>query len=327
MNYSLSKLGLNANQHMYLNWFQRLLSQHGYALSAAIGRLSRTPVATCMTIAVIGLALALPAGLLLFLGQAETIIEKWHQGTQISVFVEQAVTQSDIEKLVDQLRQDQRIANIRYIPPADVMQQFQEATGVNEWSRQLGDNPLPGVIEIVPAFQKVNSKSIEGLVTELKQLPKIEIAQLDVEWLSRLQAIIDLIKQALLLVLVFIGVGVVLVVANTIRLIQELYRHELDVMRLVGATQRFISRPFIYSGLFYGILGGITAWLILDFFIVWLHAPLEHVFYLYHADVLLSELDLYTLIILVSVGALFGFMGSLSSVFLFSLKQERETLL
>lgn len=325
--HATTKPRANANQGVYLSWHQRLLLQHLYALSAAIGRISRTPIATFMTIAVIGLALALPAGLIFLLGHAQSMIDKSHQGTQISVFVEQGSTEREVNELRSKLSQDPRVSNTHYISPDAVMRQFQEAASIGEWTHQLGENPLPGIIEITPAYHRYKTDAIEQLVDELKDLPNVEIAQLDVEWMNRLQAIVDIVHRAAMLLLILVGTGVILVIANTIRLVQELYRHELEIMRLVGAGQGFVRRPFVYTGLFYGVLGGIVAWLILDFFIVWLREPLQNVFHLYNSNLIFRELDFKTLMVLVGVGALLGLIGSLSSVFIFSMKQEREILL
>ena len=318
---------VHANPDRYLTWCQRLLSRHRYALSSAIGRISRTPIATFMTIAVIGLALALPAGLLLLIHQVQRLTHHASQGTQISIFLKKNSESSTIDKLVNQLSQDSRVISAHYLSPDEVMEQFQSAAGIERWVNEFDENPLPGVIEIIPAHQLHGVAAIKQLVDELKQEPQVDIVQLDVEWIMRLQAIIAVIQQATWLLLGFIGVGVSLVIANTIRLIQELYRDESEVMRLVGASQSFIRLPFTYTGLFYGVFGGIVAWLILDFFLLWLRQPLQEIFNLYHSRLQASELDIKTLLILITVGALFGLIGSLSSVFIFSLKQEREIIL
>ncbi len=320
-------LTVPANHDRYLTWYQRLLSRHRYALSSAIGRISRTPIATFMTISVIGLALALPAGLLLLIHQTQRLTQYSSQGTQISIFLKQTSDQGTIDRLLDQLSQDPRVISAHYLSPTEVMEQFQNAAGIERWVNEFDENPLPGVIEIIPAHQLYNVAAINQLVDELKQEPQVDIAQLDLEWITRLQAIIAVIRQATWLLLGLIGVGVSLVIANTIRLIQELYRDESEVMRLVGASQGFIRLPFTYTGLFYGVFGGIVAWLILDFFLLWLRQPLQEVFNLYHSRLQASELDIRILLILITVGAIFGLIGSLSSVFIFSLKQEREIIL
>lgn len=317
----------NAKRGVYFAWYQRLLVQHSYALSAAIGRISRTPIATLMTIAVIGLALVMPAGLLMLLNQAQTVVEKSRQNSQISLFVAQTMTDTEIDTLLADVSNDRRVSDARYISPSEVMQEFQVAAGIGEWTQQLEENPLPGIIEITPAYHLYKAEAIMHLVDDLKQLPNVEMAQLDVEWLNRLQAIVNMVYRAAILLFVLVGVGVVLIIANTIRLIQELYRDELEIMRLVGADFSFISRPFVYSGLFYGILGGIVAWLILDFFIVWLREPLQNIFLLYHSSMTFSELNLASLVWLVAAGAVLGLIGSFSSVLLFSCKHEREILL
>ena len=327
MSQATPKMPKNAHAGAYTTWHRRLGARHWYAICTAFARICRTPVATFMTILVIGLALTLPAGLLLLLGQAQQLIDKSYQHSQISVFIAEGTQAAEVEDIVSQLSYDRRIKQARYITPEKVMQEFQAAAGIGAWTQQLGESPLPGIIEITPAYYLTDNKSIDELINELKQLPNVELAQLDIEWMHRLQAIIDVVRQAAMLLLVLVGIGVVMIVANTIRLVQELYRSELEIMRLVGASHSFVTRPFVYSGLFYGVLGGIISWLVLDFFIVWLAPAMQIIFNLYNTNMVMSELSVTTLLSLVLVGAIFGVIGSLCSVFVFSLKQEREILI
>ena len=309
-----------------LTWYRRILSQHTYAVSLAIGRISKTPFATLLTILVIGLALALPTGVLLVLSSSQALINKLDNGTQISLFIESTMTTAEVQQLEQQLSHDQRVAKVRYIAPSEVMRSFQSALGIRENAHSMEESFLPGILEIVPAYQKYKSEQIAQFVEELKQLPGIEVAQLDIDWINRLQAIMNIIEQAALLLLILVSTGVMLIIANTIRLIQELYRDELEIMRLIGANNSFVRRPFVYTGLLYGIFGGLVAWLILDFFLVYLRQPLQDLLNLYMNQASVSELDFQTLIILTMIGAVFGLIGSLISVFVFSLKQENEII-
>ena len=321
------KSGGHADRNMYATWYRRLFVEHLYALGTALARLSRTPVATLMTVAIIGVALALPAGMLLLSDKAQGLLDKWNHGTQVSVFLEQGISQHEVSSIMQFLDEDRRVATVKYIPADEVLEVFRAATGMGDWVNKLDDNPLPSMIEITPALRLYKLAAIEQLVKELSAYPHVDIAQLDVEWVNRLQGIIEVIRQAARLLMTVICIGVLLVIANTIRLVQELYRDELEIMNLVGATHRFVRRPFFYAGIFYGAMGGIIAWLLLDTFTLWLSGPIMSVVQLYQADVTMQELGVKSLLMLVGAGAGLGAFGALSSVFFFLRKQEREMMI
>ena len=191
----------NAQQNVYLKWYERILLQHLYALCTALGRLSRTPIATFMTIAVIGVALALPSGLLSVLGQAQKLINKWNQGTQVSIFLEPGASDIEVSRLMHDLGQDRRVAKVNYLPPSQVLKEFQDAAGLGNWSKKMRSNPLPGIIEITPAYHLYKLSAIEQFVKTLKQHRGVDTAQLDIEWVNRLQSIIAVVSKAALLLI------------------------------------------------------------------------------------------------------------------------------
>ena len=308
----------------HLNWFQHYLAQHIYALSTAIRRFSRTPIATFMTVLVIGISLALPGGFLFFLHKAEAVADRWESGTRISLFLEKDISPPKVESLLATLRKDLRFTDIHYFSSDQVLADFEKNTGLTETSNVFPTNPLPAMIEFKPNLALYSTLSLEAIVNELQALPHVEIAQVDVQWIERLLAFLSIAKRIALVLIAVLGLGVVLIIANTIRLVQEMYSNEVNVMKLVGASNTFVRRPFLYAGIFYGMVGGIIAWLCLDFFLLWLKQPIESLFSLYGTSFVLDDAGISaTAIVFILVGALLGLIGSYAAVTYFLRRYDK----
>lgn len=287
-------------------WLQR----HIEAAIASIGRMTKQPFASLMTICVIGIALALPATLYVVLQNSKAVTASWEQGSQISVFLKMNVTQNDVDQIIKQLRLRDDVGNVSYISPQQGLEQLQKQAEFGDVLTQLPDNPLPGVLEVYPAPTLQTPQAIKNLLVSLQQLPQAESAKLDMQWLQRLYSMISVAQRGVYGLVLLLALGVLLVIGNTIRLATQNHRKEIEVIKLVGATNSFVRRPFLYSGLYYGLLGGIFAWLIVSCLLLWLNTPVERLATLYSSNFQLLGLGFIHGLLLLFLSALLGLCGA-----------------
>jgi cell division transport system permease protein len=284
------------------------LLHHLYVLFSSLGHVVRTPLPSLMTAAVIGIALALPTGLFLLLENARHVSSEWGGAAQISLFLKQEIDEAQVHQLADQLYQRPDISNVRVITPQDALNEYREFSGFGEALDALEENPLPAVLVIQPA---TNDATItEDLLKSLEQLPQVDIAQFDMLWLKRLFAIMEIVRRGVLILAGLLSLAVLLVVGNTIRLTIYNRREEIEIYKLVGATDAFIRRPFLYTGFWYGFSGGWIAWLLVNFSFLFLQEPVKQLTALYESQFELVTLGFFSSFILLSSGVLLGLTGA-----------------
>lgn len=281
---------------------------------ASLGRLQRTPLPTLMTVAVIGIALALPGALYVFTHNLERLSGNWEHTATISLFLATDVGQEAADGLAGRLRGQTDIAAVTLIHPDQALDELRAESGFAEAIDQLEENPLPMVLALRPAEAVGDTAALEALAERLGALPEADFARLDTQWVRRFQGIVRLAERAVVLLALLLAGGVLLVIGNTIRLEIENRRSEIEIMDLVGATPGFIRRPFLYTGAWYGLLGGMMAWLLIGFALVLLRGPVARLAALYQTEFTLSGLGLGALGILVGGSALLGLIGGWISV-------------
>ncbi len=242
------------------NRFSLWLYIHLQQLKSTMSEIWHTPLTSLMTIGVIGVTLALPAALMVLLKNAESVTAQWESGTQITLYLEKTIPDSEIEALTARIRANADVDDVRYISPEQGMSEFKALSGFSEAQAYLTENPLPPVLEVTPKKELRTPQQNEALLQSLRQEPTVQQAKLDIQWVTRLNAIIDLVRQLLHVFAGLLVIGLLLTVANTLRLYIFNRRDEIEVMKLVGATDGFIQRPFLYLGFWYGAVGGVLAW-------------------------------------------------------------------
>ena len=292
--------------------FSSYLERHLQVLVQALGRLLHSPLATLMTAAVIGIALALPAGLYVLLDNARQLSDQWQQSTRISLFLKQDLDIERGEKLAGQLAARQQIAETSYISPSQALEEFREFSGFGDILESLESNPLPGVVMVQPAVREPGA--VQQLLEQLQQLPEVEIAQLDMEWVKRLHGIIDIIQRAILIMAGLLALAVLLIVGNTIRLDIENRRDEIVITKLIGASDGFIRRPFLYTGFWYGLGGALIALLLVNLSLALLQLPVLRLAGLYGSDFQLGFTGPQTMLVLLAAGIALGLLGALLAV-------------
>lgn len=235
---------------------------HLRCLKESLDQLLRSPVSSILTIAVIAIALALPAGLSLLLNNLDQMTGSMDSTNTISLYLKSDIDEDQIEQLERKITASHNVGEISYISSEQALEEFRETSGQGKLIELLGDNPLPAVLNIQPAPDELPG-NLEILVENLQQYPEVELAQFDSHWSRRLHAIVQLLNKVISVLSILLIASVLLIIGNTIRVGIQHRVQEIQISRLFGATNSFIRRPFLYSGLLYGLLGGIFASLLL----------------------------------------------------------------
>ncbi len=284
--------------------------RHLQAALSSLGRLSRSPISTVMTVAVIGIAMALPTGLHVLLDNVHQLTGRWDSAATISLFLKQEVGEKEGETLAQRLRRHTGIEAVRFIGREEALTEFRRFSGFASALDALNENPLPVVLVVTPVGDRSSPQAAEALVKELQKTDGVEFAQLDLQWVRRFQAITEIATRGVYILASLLAMAVLLIVGNTIRLDIQNRHAEIEITKLVGGTDAFIRRPFLYYGLWYGMLGGWLAWLLISLSLSLLSGPVENLALLYHSDFDLSSVRISTVLTLMAGGGLLGLGGS-----------------
>jgi len=239
----------NAHSSAMGTWFDH----HLYSLVASLGRLLGKPWATALTVGVMAVALALPLGLWLVLGNVERFAGQVQQSREISVFLKPDVTADRAQALLRELRARRNVGRVELRTPQEGLAQLREKSGLGDAIDAAGDNPLPFLLVVTPAGDETL------LADGLRQLPEADLVQHDTQWRARLDGWLRFGGRLAWVLATLLGLGALLVVGNTVRLDIQSRREEIGVLQLLGATDGFIRRPFLYLGAWYGALAGALA--------------------------------------------------------------------
>jgi cell division transport system permease protein len=296
------------------------LLRHVQTMVGALGRLSAQPFATALTMLVIGIALALPACLHLFIDNAQRASASWNRSVELSIYLRTTARAEDAQRIASRLQQRRDLAEVNVVLADEALKQFRRDSGFGEALDALEENPLPHTITVTPQPQHATPDHLESLAAEIRQLPEVELVQLDTAWVQRLQAILNALRRAILVAASLLGLGVIVIVGNTIRLDIYNRRDEIEITKLLGASNGFVRRPFLYTGFWYGLGGGTLAAILGLIVLAVLAEPVARVAGLYGSDFRLSGLSARNLAALVLAGAVLGWLGS----FLASSRHLRE---
>lgn len=288
------------------------LLQHGQALRLALRRLVATPVNTLLSLLAIGIALALPAGGQMLLANALQLARNAAPAPQISLYLDLGADRRAVQDVEARLKAHPSVKSARLIAREETLARMKASEGLGDVIEALPKNPFPDAFVITPADDA--PQAMEQLAAELRKLPKIEHVQLDSDWVRRLDALLRIGRTAVLLLMLLLGAGLVAVTFNTIRLQVLSGRAEIEVSRLLGATDAFIRRPFQYHGALLGLLGGLVAWLLVAGTTLWLAAPVAEVASLYRSGFVLQPLSATDSLALLAGAAALGWLGASLSV-------------
>ncbi len=278
----------------------------------SIRKLRSEPAASAMTIAVIGIALLLPTTLFVAMNNLQILSAGVSESSRITIYLDDTLSEAQGSSLSEQLLSRPDISAGEYISPAQAAEEFREFSGLGDVLDALEENPLPAVIVLTP--RNVDEDSGAALLNELNGLPGVESVQLDLEWIARLQRFLELAQRMSTALMLVLSLAVLFVVGNTIRLAIEGRRAEIVVVKLVGGTDSYVARPFLYTGFWYGLGGGLLAWLLLALIMRALSGPLAALLALYDNQHSMHGLTLLPGLLLLSGSALLGWLGAWISV-------------
>ena len=288
------------------------LSHHFYAFVVAIKRLARGTLGTLLSIAVIGVAFSLPAGIYVLLQNLQDLSAQFSATPQLSLFLKMDADAEAVAEIESRLEQHPDVASFRFIPKNSALEELKQSTELGDVMDGLERNPLPDAF--VLSASNISPERLETLRNELTALPQIEYAQLDSAWAKRLDALLKLGRAAVLMLAALLSLSLVAVAFNTIRLQIMTMRDEIEVSKLIGATRGYIRRPFLYFGAIQGAIGGAAAWLIISWGIYLADDQLKELMELYEMNFRLYHLSLEDSLSLLLFSALLGWTGAWLSV-------------
>ena len=297
-------------------WFER----HVQTLVGSLGRLWQQPFATMLTIVVIGIALALPACLHVLVQNVRVASGGWNSALDISVYMKPNASLDQAKRAAERIRQRRDVDEVTLIEADVALAEFRRNSGFGAALDALKNNPLPHALVVRPDAEYREAGRVQALSNELKKIDGVDIVQLDTEWVSRFNAILDVIRRGVFLAAVLFALGILVIIGNTIRLDIENRRGEIEVTKLVGGSDAFVRRPFLYNGVWYGLAGGLTAGLIVATVVAVLSAPVQRIAGLYGSQFELQGVGVVGWIALLAGGALLGWLGS----FIVATRELRE---
>ncbi len=291
-----------------MNW----LYAHFDALRDSVRRLLRQPVATLLNVVVFGIALALPSGFYLGLDNLDRFSRQLSGEPQISLFLTLAASPADADRIKERLQRHPAVGRFRFVHRDDALADLKRASGMSDVLAELNGNPLPHAF--VVTAKSGSPDVLEALRSEAAGWPNVDHVQLDSDWARKLDAALRIGRLLVSLLGILLAIALVAVTFNTIRLQILTRRDEIEVSKLIGATNGFIRRPFLYFGSLQGLLGGAAAWLIVAGAVRVLNIELADLVELFGLSPRLDTMSLRHITVLLGIASLLGWIGAWMSV-------------
>ena len=256
----------------------------------------------------------MPGGFYLLLENAQQVTAGWGGSIQITAFLKPDIDDAVANTLVSRLLDSPNIEAAKFINRDLALAEYKELSGFSEVIDLLDENPLPSIVIIFPKIDALTEGKDRQIIDFIVSQSEVEVAQYDQQWVKRLYGIIEIIQRFVIIFSAFIGFGVLLIIGNTIRMAIYHHRSEIEITKLFGATNHFIRRPFLYSGFWYGLSGGVTSWLLLTLTLQFLKQPVNRLAELYASEFTLANLTVIEALILLACGIFLGLFGSWISV-------------
>lgn len=284
-------------------------SLHVSTAVGALQRLARQPLASLMTVLVIAVTLALPSAMHLLIKNAQSISASWDSALDFSVYLKTGTSIDEAQRLADLIQQRADVDRVTLIPSDEALAEFRDQSGFGEALDHLTVNPLPHTIVVRPGDNHTDV-SMGLLNEELGNLPETDFVQVDTEWVRRFHAILEILQRSIAIGATLLGAAIIVVIGNTIRLDIQNRREEIEVTKLIGASNAFVRRPFLYSGLWYGIGGGLLALALVRYGLYALEAPVTRLAGLYNRPFTVLALGFAESLTIMGAGVALGLAGS-----------------
>jgi cell division transport system permease protein len=284
--------------------------QHAQALFSSLGRLFSTPFTSTMTIGVLAIAISLASGFYLVIVNLQQLTSGLQASNQISLFLRDEISEAHAKKYADTIRKNPDVQHVKVITKKQAMEEFKGFSGFGDAINVLEKNPLPIVIEVLPKDVLVDKQALTTLFENFKKSTEVDFAQMDMVWVERLQSIVSTARLGATLLAILLGLAVFFIAGNTIRLEIHNRRQEVIIAKLVGATNSFIQRPFLYTGFWIGFLSGVSAWFIVTLIMLILRQSVENLSGLYEGAFHLLFFSYGETLILLATSSLLAVFGS-----------------
>lgn len=302
------RAGARATRSAWHHRFEAWRLHHRDSAVDALRRMRATPAATAMTVLVIAIALALPAGITVLLENARAATQGWDGNAHLSVFLKRDTDSSRQQALANTWGARADVERVQVVTREQALAEFRTLSGFGEVLDALPDNPLPPLVMVFP--RDTTPVALETLQKQLGEAHEVDLVQLDVQWVKRLHAMLELAGRIVGALTLALALAVVLVVVNTIRLAIESRREEIVVVKIVGGTDGFVRRPFLYTGFWYGLAGGLVAVLLVQIALLWIGSPVDQLTALYESEYSLIGMGWINAGVLPLFAGLLGLMGA-----------------
>lgn len=285
-------------------------TRHVQAAFLSLGQLVHKPLTSGIICIVIAIALALPAALYVLLDNTKALSQNWDASSPIMLYLKKHETDDQAKALGEEIAARPEIEKVVYVSPEQGLLDFERQSGLGDMLSTLQANPLPGLLVVTPASNWRTPEAMEILLESFKALPQVEIGQLDLEWVKRLDALLNLGERVVYALSMLLGLGVIFIIGSIIHLVTQNHKDEIFVFQLVGASKAFIRRPFLYTGMWYGLFGSILACVLVSAFFYWLSEPSKLLGQLYGGVLMMRGLRIENVLSLLGVGVSLGVLGS-----------------
>jgi cell division transport system permease protein len=287
------------------------LASHLTVFFETSASLIASPFSSLMTVFVISIALLLPVLLQVVGNNLAQINDQFEETAQITLYLYENVTEDQALGLTEGLLQNPDVNATTYISKAQALEEFSDNSGFGATVAELNENPLPASIVLFPSNSTV--EGTRALYNELQQMAEVEVAQIDLEWIQRLVALRAVIKRIGLMLTIILSLAVIFIVGNTIRMGIENRKSEIQVIKLVGGTNSFIARPFLYMGLMLGAAGALITCLLISMIQLGFGGLIDNLLSLYGASFIIQAYGISNSLTLLLLGSCLGWAGALAS--------------
>lgn len=288
----------------------RYLALHAWECANSLRRLGRQPGASALTVAVIAIALALPAGLRVLVNNTKLLAGSFQSAQDFSVYLTMETDETRARELAVALSRNPAVEQVTVVTRDEALAEFRTYSGLAGAVEALPENPLPHALVVRPRGGMESEADLDALSRELDALEETELVQLDTQWVERLRAGLDVARRTVDWATALLALAILIVIGNTVRLEINNRRTEIEVIKLVGGTDGFIRRPFLYLGLWYGLGAGVVAWMLVAVGVRSLSGPVAKLAGLYGSGFSLQPLSWTESVLLVGSGALLGWLGA-----------------
>ncbi len=288
------------------------IGHHKEAINYSLKRLWQSNLSTWITLAVIGIALCLPSSLYLLLQNLKSLTDDKRQVPTISLFIKQDISKQQARDRGELIQELSQIDKVVLVPRDEALEDFRKITGFAETLETLDENPLPHVLVVTPHIDLIGNPTddMQKLAEKLESYPEIDLVQMDLVWVSRLRSILRISERAIFIISGLLALTVLLVIGNTIKLNIENRKEEIEVSKLIGASSSYIRRPFLYTGIWYGLFGGVISLVLVHLALISFVGPVNELAKLYGSTFVISGLSLATTLYILLASSALGLIGA-----------------